>query len=134
MSNFSAISWREHVTFHWDDDDASHWTNTVSWIFIVLVHWTTCPQEDRSTHSDTLFWFWTNQTLLLLFSTAYLRPESIFGLTRLELMIYHIQGKLTNANHYITNVVHFRKRKSFGCQYVFQTEVSNAATQTTWHY
>jgi hypothetical protein len=25
-------------------------------------------------------------------------------------------------------------RKSFGCQYLFQTEVSNAATQTTGHY
>jgi hypothetical protein len=28
----------------------------------------------------------------------------------------------------------FQEKKSFGCQCVFQTEVSNAATETTGHY
>lgn len=31
-------------------------------------------------------------------------------------------------------LISFQEKKNFGCQYVFQTEVSNAATQTTGHY
>jgi hypothetical protein len=31
-------------------------------------------------------------------------------------------------------LISFQEKKNFGCQYVFQTEVSNAVTQTTGHY
>jgi len=34
---------------------ALYQTNTLSWIFIVLVHWNNIPWVDMSLHSDTLF-------------------------------------------------------------------------------
>jgi hypothetical protein len=39
--------------------------NTLSWIFIVLVHWNNSPRKDMSLHSNTLFWFQATQSLLL---------------------------------------------------------------------
>ena len=45
-------------------------TNTLSWIFIVLAHWNNSPRVDMSLHSDTLFWFWANQSLLFLLNAA----------------------------------------------------------------
>jgi hypothetical protein len=36
-------------------------TNTLSWMFIVLVHWKNYPRIDMLLHSDTLFWFRANQ-------------------------------------------------------------------------
>jgi hypothetical protein len=44
-------------------------SNTVSLIFIVLVHWNNSLQVDMSLHSDTLFWFRANQSLFLLRNT-----------------------------------------------------------------
>jgi len=41
-------------------------TNTLSWIFIVLAHWNNNPRVYMSLHSDTLFWFRANQSLLFL--------------------------------------------------------------------
>ena len=38
-----------------------YYTNTLSWIFIVLAHWINSPQVDMSLHSNTLFWFRANQ-------------------------------------------------------------------------
>ena len=37
-SNFSTISWREQVTFQWDDN-VLYKSKKLSWIFIVLAHW-----------------------------------------------------------------------------------------------
>ena len=37
-------------------------------IFIMPSHWNNNPQVDVSLHSDTLFWFRANQSLLLLLS------------------------------------------------------------------
>jgi hypothetical protein len=34
--------------------------------FLVLVHWNSRPQIDKSPHSDTLSWFRANQSLLLV--------------------------------------------------------------------
>jgi len=31
-------------------------SNTLNWIFIVLVHWNNSPQVDMSLHSDTFSW------------------------------------------------------------------------------
>ena len=64
---------------------------------------------DMSLHSDTLFWFRANQSLLFL---RMFREEAtntnfiVFGLTRpgLEPNIYHTRGE--NANHYTTDVVY----------------------------
>jgi len=46
------------------------WWDPFSWIFIVLVHWNNSPQIDMSPHSDTLPWFWANQSLLFLLIVA----------------------------------------------------------------
>ena len=53
---------------------ALFYTNTLSWIFIVLAHWNNSPWVDMSLHSDTLFWFRANQSLLFLLNAACL-PE-----------------------------------------------------------
>jgi hypothetical protein len=41
------------------------WWGPLSWIFIVLAYWNNSPRIDTSLHSDTLFWFRANQSLLL---------------------------------------------------------------------
>ena len=43
-------------------------TNKLSWIIIALTE--TTPRVDISLHSDTLFWFRDNQSLLFLLSAA----------------------------------------------------------------
>jgi hypothetical protein len=65
---------------------------------------------DLLLHSDTLFWFRANQSLLLLLNGVCLAekqqiPILVFGLTKpgLEPTIYHTRGE--HANHYNTNVV-----------------------------
>jgi hypothetical protein len=45
---------------------ALDWTNTLSWICIVLAHWNNSPCVDMSLHSDTLFWFRANLFLIFL--------------------------------------------------------------------
>ena len=55
----------------WDDDydDICFVLDQhVSWIIILLAHWNNSPHVhvDMSLHSDTLSWFWANQSLLLL--------------------------------------------------------------------
>ena len=49
---------------------ALFYANTLSWIFIVLAHWNNSPLVDMSLHSDTLFWFRANQSLLFLLIAA----------------------------------------------------------------
>jgi hypothetical protein len=67
MSTISAISWRKQATFNEMVMMMStlYESNTLSWIFIVLAHWNNSPLAIMSLHSDTLFWFWANQSLLL---------------------------------------------------------------------
>ena len=50
-------------------------TNTLSWIFIVLAHWCNSPRVDMSLHSDKLFWFWANQSLLFLLNASCLAEK-----------------------------------------------------------
>ena len=52
-----------------------YFTNTLSWIFIVLVPWNNSPRIDMSLHSDTRFWFGVNLSLLLLLSAACLAED-----------------------------------------------------------
>ena len=104
MSNFSAISWREQVTFWWDDDD----------VFIVLDQHAELDFYSASSlnnspllQSDTFFLILTSRLLLL--SAVCLSDKYqffiVFGLTRpgLELLIYHTWGK--PANHYTTDAI-----------------------------
>jgi hypothetical protein len=50
-------------------------TNTLSWMFIVLAHWNNSPRVNTSLHSDTLFWFRANQSLLFLLNAACLEEK-----------------------------------------------------------
>ena len=49
--------------------------NMLSWIFIVLAHWNNSPRVDMSLHSDTLFWFRANQSLIFLLNAACLAEK-----------------------------------------------------------
>jgi hypothetical protein len=69
-----------------------------------------------SHHSDILFWFGADQSLLFLLNAACLAekqqiPNIVFGLTRPELkpMIYRIRGE--QANHYATDAVKTNKHE-----------------------
>ena len=46
-------------------------TRLVSWIFIVLAHWDNSPWVDMSLHSDILFRFRANKSLILFLNAAY---------------------------------------------------------------
>jgi len=53
---------------------------------MVLTQWNNSPRIDMSPHSDTLFWFQVNQSLLFLLNAACLAekqqmPSIVFGLT-----------------------------------------------------
>ena len=62
--------------FCWNDDDVRFvLEQQVSWIFIVLDHWNNSPWVDMSLYSDLLFWFWANQSLLLLLNAACLAEK-----------------------------------------------------------
>jgi len=51
-------------------------TNTLSWIFlIVFAHWNKSPRIDMSHHSNTLYWFRANQSLLFLLNAACLAEK-----------------------------------------------------------
>jgi hypothetical protein len=83
LINFSAISWWEQVNFQWDDDEVRFVlkNNTLSWIFIILAHWNKSLWVDMSLHSDTLFWFRVDQSLLFLLNAACL-VEKMYCKTR----------------------------------------------------
>ena len=51
---------------------ALYYTNTLSWIFIVLAN---SPRVDMSLHLDTLFWFWDNRSLLFLLNNVCLAEK-----------------------------------------------------------
>jgi hypothetical protein len=69
VSNLSAISWWEQVSFRWDDDDAR---------FVLYQHVqfdfyraSSLKQVDTCCSTfNTLSWFWVNQSLLLLLNAA----------------------------------------------------------------
>ena len=47
---------------------ALYTTNTLCWIFIVLIHWANSPRIVMPPHSDKLSWFRANQSLPFLLS------------------------------------------------------------------
>jgi hypothetical protein len=85
-----SISWREHVTYQWNDDE----------VRFVLDQRAELDCDSASSlkqlsHLDTLFWFLFNHSLFLLLSDACLAEKQqyqfkFFGLTRpgLELTIF----------------------------------------------
>jgi hypothetical protein len=60
---------RSYFSMRWS------WWSSFCWIFIVLAHWNNSLRIDMSLHSDTLFWFWANQSLLLLLNAACLAEK-----------------------------------------------------------
>ena len=84
---------------------------TLGLILIVLAHWNNSPRVDMLLHSDTLFWFIANQSLLFLLNAACLADKQqiqifiVFGLTRpgLEPTSHHTQCE--HANHCATDMV-----------------------------
>jgi hypothetical protein len=80
-------------------------TNALSWIFIVQTHWNNSPQVEMLFHSDTLFWFRTNLSfLLLMYNEKATNTNFIvwYDTTRARTKIFHSRGK--HANHYATTV------------------------------
>jgi hypothetical protein len=89
---------------------ASIYTNTLSWIILLLAHWNNSSVVDMSLHSDTLSWFRANQSLFFLLNDVCLAekqhiPMLVFGLTRLGIdpTIYRTRGE--HANHYASDAV-----------------------------
>ena len=83
-----------------------------SWILIVLGHWNNSLPVDMSPHSDTLFWFRANQTLLFPLNAACSGEVTntsflVFGLTQpgLEPTTYHTRGE--HVNYYATDAVYY---------------------------
>jgi hypothetical protein len=76
IHHFSAISWQEQVNFQWDGDEILFVLDQqAELVFIVLAHWNNSPRVDMSLHSDTLFWFRANQSLLFLLNAACLAEK-----------------------------------------------------------
>ena len=73
LSNFSAISWWEQVTFQWYDYGVCIVLDQHAQLDCYSA--SSLKQQsgiDILLHSYTLSWFWTNQLLLLLLNAAYL--------------------------------------------------------------
>jgi hypothetical protein len=55
--------------------------NCIGWNYIVLAHWNNSSQVNMSLHSDTLFWFRNNRSLLLLLNAARLAEKQQTDIT-----------------------------------------------------
>jgi len=86
-------------------------TNMLRWTSILLFHWSNSLQVHMSLHSDTLFWFWANQTLFLPLNAVCYKAEKqqitilVFGFIYLgfEPTIQGTWGEHTN--YYTDDVV-----------------------------
>jgi hypothetical protein len=67
MINFSFISWREQITFQWDNNDVRFVLDQHAYLdfFIVLAYWNNSLRVDISLHSDRVSWTRANKSLLL---------------------------------------------------------------------
>ena len=76
FSNISAMSWREQVNFQWDDDEVRFVLDQhAEYDFYIASSLKQQSRVDMSLHTDTLFWFGANQSLLFLLNAAYLAEE-----------------------------------------------------------
>jgi hypothetical protein len=69
---------------------ALYYTNTISYIVIVLAHWSNNPRIDMLLHSDTLSWLWANKSLFILLNVSW-RVLLIF--TCFEICVHTNHGK-----------------------------------------
>ena len=91
----------------------------LSWILIMIAYWNNSPRIYMLLHWETLFWFWTNQSLVLLRSAGCFAEKqrilnfAVFCLTRPELepTIYRTRGE--HANHYTTDEVIYNRNKLY---------------------
>ena len=109
FSNFSFISWWEQINYQQDDDEVCFVLDQHAELEFCSAN---SPRVDMSLHSDTLFWFRTNQSLLFLLNAACLAekqqiPILVFGLTwlGLEPTIYCTRGEHTKPLHHPTDAV-----------------------------
>ena len=65
----------------------------------MLAHCNNSLRIDIPPHSDTLYWFWTNQPLFLLLNAVLLNKEA----TNTNLIVYSTRGE--HANPYTTDGV-----------------------------
>ena len=74
-----------------------------------LAHWNNSPPLDMSLHLDTLFWFRSNQSLLLLLNAAWLAEKqlntnvTVFHLFRLGLEPTTYRTRDMHTNSYTTD-------------------------------
>jgi hypothetical protein len=109
MNNFSAISWRDQVTFRRDDDVILFVLDQHT--LLDLYSASSLKQQSAGRHVAPLSWFQVNQSLLFFLKSICLAENQKyqfidFSLTRpcLEPTIYQNQGK--HANHITTDAVY----------------------------
>jgi hypothetical protein len=120
VSNCSAISWREEVTFRWVDDDRSYILDqhSLNYFYSATVQFFLKQQSvGRVRHVAQLRaiilissqpWFYSfSLTLHCLAEKQQIPMPSSFTRPVLEPSIYLIHGN--NTNHYTTDAVFFRK-------------------------
>ena len=67
IQQFFSLSWREQVNFQWDDDEIRFELDQHAELdFDSASSLKQQSRIDMSLHSDTLFWFRANQSLLFL--------------------------------------------------------------------
>ena len=71
-ANFSAVSWREQVNYQWNDDEVHLLDQHTELDFYSANN---SPCVDMLLHTDTLFWFQANQSLLFLLNAACLAEK-----------------------------------------------------------
>jgi hypothetical protein len=74
-TKLSDISWRDQGNFQWEDDDVLFVPDqhALFSMFSVLANW-----NNMSLHSDTLFWFRSNQSLFSLLVAACVSKKRTF--------------------------------------------------------
>jgi hypothetical protein len=81
---------------------ALYWTNTQSWIFnSASSQKKTSPRIDLSLHSDTLYWFRSNQSSLILLNGVCFAEKQQIPIHIVT--IYRTRGE--HAKHYTTDAV-----------------------------
>ena len=105
------------------------YTNTPSWIFIVLAHWNNCPRRDMSPHSNTSSRFRANQSLFFLLHAACLAEKQqtpiLYSLVWLDQSSNPRSAALeaSTPNHYSIDVVFMFDNKQIISQMI-KTPVS----------
>ena len=70
------MSWREQINFQWDDDEVCFVLDQHAELdFYSASSLKQQSAVDMLLHSNTLFWFWANQSLLLLLNAARLAEK-----------------------------------------------------------